>query len=66
MVAAPSDNPFFSNANVNAKHVFSLGHRNSYGFTFHPHTNHLWETENGPGDSDEINRAISGSNYGWR
>jgi aldose sugar dehydrogenase len=63
--SAPLDNPFVNNANANAKKVFSFGHRNSYGFTFHPHTNHLWETENGPGDSDEINPAISGGNYGW-
>ena len=63
--SAPTDNPFFSNANVNAKKVFSLGHRNSYGFTFHGHTGHLWETENGPGDNDEINRAVAGGNYGW-
>jgi glucose/arabinose dehydrogenase len=63
--SAPSDNPFFSNANVNAKLVFSLGHRNSYGFTFHPHTTHLWESENGPADNDEINRAVAAGNYGW-
>jgi aldose sugar dehydrogenase len=63
--SAPSDNPFISNANQNAKKVFSLGHRNSYGFTFHSHTGHLWETENGPGDNDEINRAAAGGNYGW-
>jgi len=63
--SAPSDNPFVSNANANAKKVFSFGHRNSYGFTFHPHTNHLWETENGPSDSDEINRIIAGGNYAW-
>ena len=63
--SAPSDNPFFSNANANAKLVFSLGHRNSYGFTFHPHTAHLWESENGPADNDEINRAVAGGNYGW-
>ena len=63
--SAPSDNPFFSNVNVNAKLVFSLGHRNSYGFTFHPHTNHLWESENGPADNDEINRAVASGNYGW-
>ncbi|MEK7761006.1 MAG: PQQ-dependent sugar dehydrogenase [Nitrospirota bacterium] len=61
----PSDNPFISNPNVNAKKVFSLGHRNSYGFTFHGHTGHLWETENGPGDNDEINRIVAGGNYGW-
>jgi len=63
--SAPSDNPFIANANQNAKKVFSLGHRNSYGFTFHSHTGHLWETENGPGDNDEINRAVAGGNYGW-
>ena len=63
--SAPGDNPFFSNTNANAKKVFSLGHRNSYGFTFHAHTGHLWETENGPGDNDEINRAVAGGNYGW-
>jgi glucose/arabinose dehydrogenase len=63
--SVPSDNPFITNTNANARKVFSLGHRNSYGFTFHGHTGHLWETENGPGDSDEINRAISGGNYGW-
>ena len=62
---APSDNPFFSNTNANAKKVFSFGHRNSYGFTFHGHTGHLWETENGPNDSDEINRVIAGGNYAW-
>jgi glucose/arabinose dehydrogenase len=63
--SAPVDNPFFSNTNANAKKVYSLGHRNSYGFTFHGHTGHLWETENGPGDNDEINRAVAGGNYGW-
>ena len=63
--SAPTDNPFFSNVNANAKKVFSLGHRNSYGLTFHGHTGHLWETENGPGDNDEINRIVSGGNYGW-
>ena len=63
--SAPLDNPFINDANVNAKKVFSLGHRNSYGFTFHGHTGHLWETENGPSDNDEINRIVSGGNYGW-
>ncbi|MCC6141607.1 MAG: PQQ-dependent sugar dehydrogenase [Nitrospira sp.] len=63
--SAPSDNPFFSNPNTNAQKVFSLGHRNSYGFAFHPHTGHLWETENGPADNDEINRVAAGGNFGW-
>ena len=63
--SAPSDNPFFSNPNPNAQKVFSYGHRNSFGFTFHPQTNDLWESENGPADNDEINRVVSGGNYGW-
>src|SRR4029077_14773102 len=63
--SAPSDNPFFSNANANAKRIYSLGHRNSFGFTFHPHTNDLWETENGENDNDQINRIMAGKNYGW-
>ena len=62
---APTDNPFVSNANANAKLVYALGIRNSYGFTFHGHTGDLWETENGPDDSDEINHIVAGGNYGW-
>ena len=58
------DNPFFG-SNANQDRVFSYGHRNSFGFTFHPHTNHLWESENGPTGNDEINRVIAGGNYGW-
>ncbi len=63
--SAPSNNPFFTNANANAKKVFSLGHRNSFGLTFHPDTGDLWETENGLDDFDEVNRVIGGRNYGW-
>lgn len=52
-------------ADANAKKVYALGIRNNYGFTFHGHTGHLWQTENGPGDGDEINRITSCGNYGW-
>ena len=63
--SAPLDNPFISDPNPNAKLVYAQGIRNSYGFTFHPQTNHLWESENGPNDNDEINRIVAGGNYGW-
>lgn len=63
--SAPSDNPFFANANPEATKIWSLGHRNGYGFTFHAVTGHLWQTENGPSDNDEINRIVPGGNYGW-
>lgn len=58
-------NPFFSSTNTNAQRVYSLGHRNSFGLTFHPSTGHLWESENGPTDNDEVNRIVAGGNYGW-
>jgi len=62
----PPDNPFVSTPlSAPFSAIYSLGHRNSFGFTFHPLTNDLWQTENGPNDSDEINRIIEGGNYGW-
>ena len=61
----PSDNPFASTLSSPFSAIYSYGHRNSFGFTFHPHTNDLWETENGEADNDQINRIIAGGNYGW-
>jgi glucose/arabinose dehydrogenase len=58
-------NPFFGSGNVNQDRVFSYGHRNSFGFTFHPQTGDLWESENGLSDFDEVNRVVAGKNYGW-
>ena len=45
--------------------IFSFGHRNSFGFAFDPQTNSLWETENGPECTDEINLVVKGGNYAW-
>lgn len=60
----PSDNPF-SSLSAPYSAIYSRGHRNSFGFTFHSHTNDLWETENGEDDNDQINRIVAGGNYGW-
>ncbi len=54
----PADNPF---GNL----VWAYGIRNSYGFTFDPATQRLWETENGPECNDELNLIDKGANYGW-
>ena len=56
-------NPYSSSAN--AEKVYTYGHRNSFGLTFHPSTGQLWESENGPSDNDEVNRIVAGQNYGW-
>ena len=45
--------------------IWSYGHRNSFGFTFDPWTGRLWETENGPECTDEINLIAKGGNFGW-
>jgi len=55
----PSDNP------IAGTRVFAFGIRNSFGFTFDPRTDMLWETENGPECNDEINLIVGGGNFGW-
>src|ERR687896_1049683 len=39
--------------------------RISFGIAFDPVTGNLWETENGPGEGDEINLVEPGFNSGW-
>jgi glucose/arabinose dehydrogenase len=57
--AIPPDNP------IDGSRTFTLGHRNSFGLCVDPATGDLWETENGPGGGDEVNRLVAGANYGW-
>lgn len=57
--ARPKGNPF------SRSKAWSYGHRNSFGFAFDPRTGRLWQTENGPTCTDEINRIVRGGNYGW-
>ena len=45
-------------------HMWSLGHRNPQGLTFHPN-GMLYSTEHGARDEDELNLIERGRNYGW-
>lgn len=45
---------------------YAYGIRNSFGLGFDPVTGNLWDTENGPGNSDEINLVQPGFNSGWQ
>jgi aldose sugar dehydrogenase len=45
--------------------LWSIGHRNPQGAAVKPGTDDLWLTEHGPRGGDELNRVISGKNYGW-
>lgn len=56
--SSPGDNPL-------GGRIFARGVRNSFGFTFDPQTNRLWETENGPHCNDELNQFDNGDNGGW-
>jgi len=62
----PADNPFRGSP------IFSYGHRNVQGITWHPRTGALFTAEHGPsgewagvGGNDEINITEKGKNYGW-
>ena len=61
----PRDNPFPDSL------VYSLGHRNPQGLTWHPKTGDLFSSEHGPSGEfglfgrDIINVIIKGGNYGW-
>src|SRR5690606_24223119 len=45
--------------------IWTTGHRNPLGLTFHPETGEMWETEFGPRGGDELNLVRKGENYGW-
>jgi glucose/arabinose dehydrogenase len=45
---------------------YAYGIRNIYGMDFDPISGNLWDTENGPGNGDEINLVLPGFNSGWQ
>jgi glucose/arabinose dehydrogenase len=61
----PNDNP------LTGSPVYSYGHRNPQGLSWHPSTKDLFESEHGPSGefslfaNDEINIINKGGNYGW-
>jgi glucose/arabinose dehydrogenase len=55
----PADNPFPGSP------VFASGFRSPFGLDFQPVTGLPWVSDNGPQGHDEINRVVTGRNYGW-
>ncbi len=51
--------------NPSGTKIWAYGIRNSIGFAFDPRNGRLWESENGPGCNDEVNRIVRGGNHGW-
>ena len=62
--SAPTDNPFVAGGEY-LPEVYTVGHRNIIGLSYHPETGELWATENGPQGGDEANIIRGGENYGW-
>jgi glucose/arabinose dehydrogenase len=60
----PKDNPFVNNASA-LPEIYSYGHRNVQGLAAHPVTGNVWSHEHGPQGGDEVNKPMSGKNYGW-
>jgi len=60
----PEDNPYVDRPGA-LPEIWSHGHRNPQGLTFHPETGDLWLTEHGPQGGDELNLISPGRNYGW-
>ncbi len=60
----PPDNPFVDIEGAKPE-IWSYGHRNIQGMSFHPETGLLWTHEHGPRGGDEINLIQKGLNYGW-
>jgi glucose/arabinose dehydrogenase len=62
--SVPKDNPFVGRPGAKPE-IYTYGHRNTYGFAFHPTTGELWQAEIGPMGGDEVNILLPGRNYGW-
>jgi glucose/arabinose dehydrogenase len=60
----PKDNPFINNR-LALPEIYSYGHRNVQGLAMHPTTGEIWSHEHGPQGGDEVNKLVSGKNYGW-
>lgn len=70
--SAPTDNPFYDAQNPDAPQcfIYSYGHRNPQGITQLPADDpqfpgYIYAPEHGNIQNDELNRIVSGRNYGW-
>lgn len=59
-----ASNPFIHSAIPRARLILTYGHRNVQGLAQRSDGS-LWSVEHGPDRDDEVNKLVSGGNYGW-
>ncbi len=62
--SVPGDNPIINGSSARTT-VYTLGHRNPQGISFHPDTGRAYLVDQGATSHDEINLLEPGGNYGW-
>jgi len=74
----PTDNPFFNSGlsacasgersagdTSNCPEIYAYGFRNPWRFSFDQQNGDLWVADVGQSTFEEVDRVISGGNYGW-
>lgn len=64
-VPDPATGQYILGDNYPLNLYYAYGIRNTFGIDFDPVSGNLWDSENGPGHSDEINLVEPGFNSGW-
>lgn len=61
----PASNPFKNGQNEEPPEVYATGFRNPFRLSVDRETGEVWVGDVGEDSYDEINRVVSGGNYGW-
>ena len=62
--SVPSNNPYAQQSEALSE-IYSYGHRNPQGIAYDSLKEQLYILDHGPQGGDEINKILSGKNYGW-